>query len=369
MGKAYCLCGVALLLAAGCKAKTDDGDGIGTSKPPKIDSDRLKDQINDAVDMARNTEICPGYTVDELLKADSLSDECRDALLSFLPKPQNSFDGRLIVPGGARIVDGELRLLVQAADADGTAVSAADLGAGLEVSLEAGGELSTLDSDALSFTARGDLPADLLSIAVVNDYSASMLDGDLDDVEDVERALLRCLPPVHETEVIRFSEEVTKVLAFSSDRDAIDGALARDDDFERGTTALLDGLGTGLEDLRGRERPVRVVILATDGRENASTMFDKPEVLAALDEPDTFIVTLAGLLADLDTVRELSMGNGVYFYTREFADLAESVDPFCDSLAELTELRIKLPDGDAPTKVRLAHADLDLTLDVSVNAD
>jgi hypothetical protein len=160
---------------------------------------------------------------------------------------------------------------------------------------------------------------------------------------------------------------VSKVLEFSSDRDAIDAALARDDDFERGTTALFDGLGAGLDDLAARERPVRVVILATDGRENASTMFEKADVLAALAEPNTFIVVLGGLLADVSTMKELASKAGVYFYTREFSGLAASVEPFCDSLAALTELRVPLPEGAAgAVKVKLAHAELGVELELDV---
>lgn len=369
MGKA-CSWVAALLLVAGCQLKPNgDGDGgSGKGSPPKvdIDTDKLKDQIGDAVDMARNLEICPGYELDELLEADSLSDECRDKLLSFLPKPQNSFDGRLIAPGGARVVDGKLHVLLLAADDDGAALAGVDISGGVKASFEIDGEVSAVAEVEHAFRGQAALPADLLSIAVVNDYSASMLDGDLDDVADVEQALFTCLPKVHETEVIRFSEQVSKVLEFSADRAAIDAALARDDDFERGTTALLDGLGTGLDDLRSRERPVRVVVLATDGRENASTMFEKPEVLAALAQPDTFIVVLAGLLADVPAVKELAKHDGVYFYAREFADLAESVEPFCEALSELTELRVPLPAGPLPDKVLLEHAELGAKLELAI---
>ncbi|HMI93052.1 MAG TPA: hypothetical protein VK509_16895, partial [Polyangiales bacterium] len=126
----------ALLLAAGCQVKTSDVGDADPKSPPKIDPGKIKGQVDDVVDMARNVEICPGYTVDELLEADSLSQQCRDALLSFLPKPQNSFTGRLLAPGGAHVVDGELRVLLQAADADGAAVTSVDLRAGLELRLE-----------------------------------------------------------------------------------------------------------------------------------------------------------------------------------------------------------------------------------------
>jgi hypothetical protein len=370
MGKLLGYWGAALLFAAGCQVKTSEVGDADPKSPPKIDPDKLKDQVDDVVDMARDVEICPGYTVEELLAADSLSQQCRDALLSFLPKPQNSFTGRLIAPGGARLVDGELRVLVQGADADGAAMTAADLRAGLQLQLELSSGASVVPSDRLSiFFGAADLDPDLLSIAVVNDYSASMLDGDLDDVEDVERSFMRCLPPVHETEVLRFSETVSKVLAFSSEPAAIDAALERDDDFERGTTALFDGLGSGLEDLSGRDRPVHLVILATDGRENASTTFDKAQVLVELAESNTFIVVLGGLLADVGTMKELTAGSGVYFYTREFSALATAVEPFCDSLSQLTELRIPIDEADVPTKVMLSHADLDAQLELDVTVE
>lgn len=359
----------ALCLLIGCKVgTTDDGDDDSSSGNGgrTIDTDKLKDQVHDAVDNARDVEICPGQTLEELLEADSLSDECREALLSFLPKPQTSFEQRLLAPGGARVADGELHVLLQAADADGAAVSAADLSAGLEVRLTVDGEEQVLASDAFTFASAADLASDLLSVSVINDYSASMLDGDLRDVEQVERALFDCMPPVHETEVIRFSEQVEQALDFSDDRSAIDGALARDDDFERGTTALFDGLGTGLDHLSARERPVHLVILATDGQENSSQTFTKPEVLDALAEPSTFIVVLGGLLADVDLIKELAKHAGVYVYAREFSDLAEGVDPYCKSLSELTELRIPLPEGASVSQLHLVHADLDLDLQLSV---
>ena len=359
---------MAVLLAVGCNVQVqdDDDDSVpGGNHGPKLDTDELEDQVKETVDDIKDTEICPGYTVSELLKADSLSDECRDAVLSFLPDPETTFEGRLIAPGGARVVDGELHVLLQGADEDGNAVTAADLMAGLSISVTVNGEAQVIDSDSVTFTIGTELPTDLLSIAVVNDYSASMLDGDLEDVEEVERNLFSCLPAIHETEVFRFSETVDRVLEFSIDADEIDDALARDDAFMRGTTALLDGLGLGLHDLSTRERPVHLVILATDGRENASTMFEKPEVLAALDQPNTFIVVLGALLADVDMVRELAKSHGVFFYTREFKSLAASVQPFCASLSELTELRIPL-DGATPDSVHLAHADVELDLELEV---
>ena len=350
----------AVVLIASCKVTTGD-DVPGPSGPDIDDLDDVQDRLRDAAAQLDDLEICPGYTVDELLEANALSRECRDALLSFLPEPQTTFEARLLAPGGARWTDGELRVLLQGADAGGAAFSA-DALAAIEVRVMVGGELRLLADGEYTFSAAADLPTDLLSLAVVNDYSASMLEGDLRDVEDVELALFDCLPPVHETEVIRFSTEVETLLPFSSDADAIDGALAFDDGFERNTTALLDALGTAAGDLGTRARPVRILVLSTDGRENASQSFMQAQVLAALDEGDVFVVALGALLADVDFMRELADGRGVFFYTREFSALQSAAMPYLDSLKELVELRI--PSGEQPTSVRLALGELELTLAV-----
>lgn len=359
MRSCLALC-VAVALIASCKVKTDD-DMPGPSVPDLDDLDDVQDRLRDAATNLDDLEICPGYTVDELLQANSLSPQCRDALLSFLPEPQTTFEERLVAPGGARWADGELHVLLQGADGSGAAL-AADALAAIEVHVTVGGQENLLAEGEYTFAASAELPSDLLSIAVVNDYSASMLEGDLRDVEDVERLLFECMPPVHETEVIRFSTEVENVLPFSSDRDAIDGALAFDDGFERNTTALLDALGTAASDLGMRPRPVRLVVLSTDGRENASQAFDQMQVLAALDDGSVFVVALGALLADVDYLRELTDGRGVFFYTREFSALQSAAMPYLDSLKELVELHV--PSEEPPSRVRLTLGELELDLSV-----
>jgi hypothetical protein len=351
------LCGS---LASACKIASNDSHALA-----KVDTTQVRDQIDNTVDQARNVEICPGYTVEQLLQADSLSSECRQALLSFLPMPENSFKSRLVSPGGAHLQGGQVRALLQAADGQGHALAASAL-AQLEVRVVEDGVERALTSDDYTWALPEDLPQDLLSIAVVNDYSASMTEGDLDDVASVERGLFDCLPKIHETEVIRFSTEVSHVLPFTSDAVALDLALARDDKFERKTTALFDALGTALDDLDASPRPVHVVVLATDGRENASTMVMKPQVFAALSDPKNFIVVFGALLADVDLMRELAAKSGVFFYTREFQSILASVQPYCESLAGLSELRIPVSGDIPPEAVRLHHPDLKLDLRLEI---
>lgn len=351
-----------LLVLAGCKLQTtDDGDG-GTRS---IDFGSLEDAAQQAIDDIANFEICPGQTVEELLTANSLSDECREALLSYLPEPETSFEGALFAPSGARVVDGEVHVLLQGASTDGTALTAEALAA-LEVSINDANGMRVLDPSEYTVTLAVDLPADLASIAIVNDYSASMLERDIVDVSEVEAGVFECLPPVHESEVLRFSQAVETVLDFTTDTAALTDAVTYDASFDRGTTALLDALGTAAGDLATRTRPVRLLVLSTDGGENASTTFDEAEVLAALDEADVFVVALGALLADVDFMRRLTDGRGVFIYTREFSALQSAARPYLDSLKNLVELRVA-PLDPPPSEIAITAANLELHLTVAAN--
>lgn len=355
LGAIACCVAIAWLMT-GCKLKADDGLDLNSRE----DIDEKIEEAKRAVD---ETEICPGYTVAELLMADSLSDECRDALLSFLPQPQNDFKGRLVAPGAARVEGDAVQVLLQGADAAGAALTAADFEANLEVTAIFGTEERVLAEGEFELVTTADLSTDLLSISVVNDFSASMLDGDLDDVEALEHDLFECLPAVHETQVLRFSETVQTALDFSTDRGEILAALAPDPEFERSSTALFDAAGEAANALGGRDRPVRIMVISTDGRENASMEFMEAELLAALDDNTVFVVVFGALLADVSQLRKLAQGRGVYFYTREFRSLAAAARPFCEALSELVELRIpQAAAGASSLRVRSGELELRLTL-------
>jgi von Willebrand factor type A domain len=358
--RALGLCGLCLLVAAGCKLKAEDS-GVDLGDTSKKDID---DAIEEAKKASQEIEICPGFTLAELLMADALSEECREELLSFLPQPQNDFKGRLIAPGGARVdASGEVRVLLQGADAQGAALAEGDLVDELQLRVVgADGEVA-LDADDFEITATTELDADLMSISVVNDYSASMFERDLDDVEALERDLFECLPAVHETQVLRFSETVQTAIDFSTDRTAVLAALGPDPDFDRSSTALFDATGQAAEALGARERPVKLVIISTDGRENASKDFMEAQLLAALDDNDVFVVVFGALLADVPQLRKLAQGRGVYFYTREFKSLAAAAEPFCDSLTGLIEVRIPEAAADAEAVV-LKSGELELRLEL-----
>ena len=350
-GVAVALAGLVLWGVSGCKVEAGEGDGDSDFSLEEIDTGDLQDTAQQVADEVADIEICPGYTVEELFEADSLSEECREALLSFLPEDQNDFESRIVAPGGLRVVDGEVRALLQAADAEGNALHA-DAFAGLQVEVTVEGTARVLAEGEFSLAVSADLPEALLAVSVVNDYSSSMFDRDIRDVAEVEGEIFECLPPVYEAEVVRFSELVETHQEFTAELAALLDAVAYDEGFDRGTTALLDGIGVATASLGAHPAPVKVLVLSTDGGENASTMFSEPEVFGALDEAGVFVVVMGALLADVDFMRDLARDRGVYFYTREFSALQDAASPYLDSLKSLVELRI--PDLDPPpASVRL----------------
>lgn len=347
--------GLSLGLSA-CNIKVDDDAGNG----PNIDIDDIENAARDAASQLDDLEICDGYTLPELLRANSLSAECRQELLSFLPDPEATFESQLLSPGGLREGEGDVRFLLQGVDVEGAAIGA-DALANATVSVKVDGELRVLEASEYTIVLGADLPSDLLSVSVVNDYSASMFDRDLRDVAGVEQTLFTLLPAIDETEVLRFSTEVETLLPFSTDGDALDDALAFDADYDRNTTALIDALGTSADHLEDRERPVKILILSSDGGENASTMYQKPAVLAALDDQRVFVIALGALLADVPFLRELTRGRGVFVYTREFSALQGAVMPYLESLKELIEVRIAELDPP-PSEVRVELDGMELVL-------
>ena len=69
--------------------------------------------------------------------------------------------------------------------------------------------------------------------------------------------------------MIRFSTELETLLELGTHAKALESALAYDAEYDRNTTALIDGL-----------------------EENASTLFEEADVLAQLDEERVFVIAL-----------------------------------------------------------------------------
>jgi hypothetical protein len=330
-----CVSAFSALLAA-CSfdagAKVDDLDDV---------VDETLDEIPDDIDL--DVKVCGDQTLGDLFSGDSISDECRDKVESFLPEAQSSFESRVVVLGQTQADTGERTLFVIGADAEGGALFTTAPEA--RVSVELAGEVTVIaDAD---LTVELPLDGDLLSLSVVNDYSASMRDDDLDVVSEIETDLFSLMPPIYEGEVHQFSDMVHTRHAFSEDKDALLASVAIDGSYERGSTALYDGMGAALATLTGRERPLRVLLVSTDGAENASMTFTEDQLLASIDGEKVVVIMLGALFADVKTLKRLSGDRGIFFYTRGYGRLKSAVQGLIDSLTHVAAVHLPASAADA----------------------
>jgi hypothetical protein len=319
----------------------------------------LEESLQDALDDLEGIAVCGDMTLQELMTADEISDSCRDALESLLPPPEHNFDARLVALGSDVTDDGARRFYVHGAT-HGGAVLTADALAAAEVQVVVEGETTTLQPG--DFSIRRVDAGDVIALSLVNDYSGSMLDGDLDAVALIHRDMFTYLPPVHETAVVQFSDEVDVRQPYTSDAGALLAAVERDDGYTRGSTALYDGMSIGLDGLVVRDRPIKILMVSTDGAENASTQSTKPELLSTIERHGVIVVMLGALLADVPEMRDLAGLRGVLFYTRYYSELREQMRAYLESLGEIVEVELDPAYGDA-SSVTLAVDGISTTWD------
>jgi hypothetical protein len=304
-----------------------------------IESDTGLDDLEDDIeDLADNVVVCDGMTLSELSRANDVSDGCRADLEGLLPRAQNNFETRLAVIGsGVDTQTGKLQLYVQGASMNGAALDA-EAFADARVSV-------TIDGDVTSnveFSVRvlAELDPALMSIGFVNDYSTSMRSADLDIVGTIFSDIINVLPAVYEGEVTYFSEEVLVKQPFTTDESELLDAVARDAAFDRQTTALYDGIGTALDSLITRERPIRLLIVSTDGLENASMNYEKAALIDTITDNHVAVLMLGALFADVSEMRQLAGPLGFFFYTPTYDRLRSAVSEYVASLGEIVAIEL-----------------------------
>ncbi len=304
----------------------------------------------DEDDIDEFLEACGGMTLEELMTANSISDECRDALNNLLPNDEDNLAGNLVAAGSGE-VGGNRVLLIVGADSSGEPVDLASA----DVVVEADGEVVPESGYTIELAA--DLDGTIVSSACALDYSASMYDGDINDAIEVFDALFS-IPVGLEADYRIFSDEVLLKTDFTADNAALLNALERDNAFERASTALFDAMGDGIFAAGERNGLVKLLVVATDGGENSSQTFtNESQLFEMASENNVHIVVAGSLLSDLAFMkRAASETDGFYFYSKAFGSLKSLVQGLIDALAEMGAIVITDPD----------YIDADL-YDVTVN--
>jgi Ca-activated chloride channel family protein len=170
--------------------------------------------------------------------------------------------------------------------------------------------------------ARPPLPP-ATAVVLVLDCSGSMAGGKFQGAQAAARSFVRLAPPGYSFAVVRFDTTTEVRCALTDDRaqaiDAIDKLRVG------GNTALQDGIGVGLELLRGRTGR-RLVLTLTDGEENASTRWTAGSgKKRLLDEAnaDGTTISIIGLGTDVQTsyLQEFQKTGGFYLFSPSEAEL------------------------------------------------
>jgi hypothetical protein len=286
---------------------------------------KFGDNVRTAVNSVDTlTGPCGISDLQTLATRDSISEACKKAIMSYLPQPQNSLTDRLLSLG-AGIVDGELTLFCTGTGSLSSVFTGPAAVQGLF--RYDNGVKSIVDTTQYACKKIKDFKGTVVSLSAILDYSGSMSDADIDDGVEIFSDLfsVTALTNRFETDIILFSDSVLVRMDFSNNADTISKYIARYNGFGRKSTQLLDALGTGLTGLSRRTSPVRLVVVATDGKENASKIYKSRQDIYTLSRSNRIpVIILGSLFADLDFMKEVSRETGgAFIYSRTILELKQ----------------------------------------------
>jgi hypothetical protein len=283
-------------------------------------------------------------TAQEIAAIGNINDLPPECLAQF-PVPENSLLGRMFILGTqVDSASGALRIFVVGTDSDGNPLQLADFQTAT-VSIAG----SPVDPGLVSVepVADGD---DVLSLGFSTDYSTSISDAELNAITSVYSLILDKLSPpslplVMEGEVINFSNSVVVQQDWTEDAALLQAALQRDDSFIQENTALYDALGVSLQrdlalDYDGlveRCRPAHMLIVFTDGVENASVTYTKDTLLPIIDDSRVVMIMLGNLYADKNELIELAGDRGAFAYSYNLAYIQNVVQDWAGSLSHMVK--------------------------------
>jgi len=154
-----------------------------------------------------------------------------------------------------------------------------------------------------------------LALSHVMDYSGSMVraDGAIENMEEAANTLINGMQANDVADVIKYAAEIRFMLEdFTSNREALQAAIAEDPQFEGGT-AFYDATVAAIARLGPRDEDRRVVISLTDGRDTRSENNLDETIMEALGT-DIPVFTVGFGRVDVEELRALAEDTGGLFY-------------------------------------------------------
>lgn len=288
--------------------------------------------------------------IENLEDISDLPPECLD----LLPQPDNSILGRIFVLGTqVDALTGELRIYANGLDLDGNPLVLADF------------QTATVTVDdapvayAVEQVSAGDA---ILSLGFVTDHSRSITDAELVDIGNSYSLILNRMPQVFEGEVVNFSDTASLRQDWTEDLPTLLDAVQPDLSIPRNSTALYDALGVALQRDLGllddglveRCRPAHMLVVFTDGKENASISYTKATLLPIIEQSNTVMIMLGTLLSDVGTMQELAGDQGAYIYAYNIAGISTLIDSWSDSLSHMVKFTLDPATGFDTGTIKIA---------------
>ena len=330
------LAGTLALLLSACGG--GDGGNNGTASASKAECTLTQDQI----DVLTPDDVLPANC--DLLKVSPLVG--------------------LFILGTEIDAAGDLKLYVTGVKQNGTPMTLADFqGAAVTVGGDTVDRFDDWDVE--------DAGGDVLSLATHADYSASISTADLIGMGDLYDVVLNNARPGFEAETINFStdpgtrEPVIAVKPVPGDHwttNLPDLLAANDYDaaFPNESTPLYDAMGTGLMGPIGineiynpdaddlglveRNRPATLLMVQSDGVDNASLKLTEDDLVSLMDRCHTTAIMVGTFQLDPDidrifegrvTLERLAGTRGAFVNALNASFLEAAITPFAESLGNL----------------------------------
>jgi len=284
-------------------------------------------------DINEISDVCGTDDLEALKNQNTVNEECKNAIQDLLPQPENNISNRLFYLGQGT-VDNNVVLFCSGTDNINNLLTA-DAVSNTTVEEFRNQQKSQVDTSHYMIKKLADFSGIVISLSSIIDYSGSMSDQDIDDAIEIfsDLFMLSKITNKFETDIIIFSDTVKLAMDFTSDNDTINKYIARDNGFHRGSTQLFDAIGTGFTGLPARNSLIKILIVATDGMENASKIYQKEQLFNLSHTHNIPVVILGALFADLEFMRETAEETGgIYIYSKTILNLKNEFLKFGEML-------------------------------------
>jgi hypothetical protein len=299
---------------------------------------------------------------------DSLPKACDG--IGFFDVP--SIDGLFILGTEIDGATGELKLYVHGVKGNGSPMTLTDF---QQAAVTVGGFAVNRPAD----WDVAPVPAGVLSMGLLADYSTSITDVDLSALGGLYDTILNAAPTEFEAEIINFSTlNLAPSITIKPEpapywTEALPALLAATDvdpDQPRENTPLYDAMGTGLLGPIGvvdsdpgdglglveRGRPATLLIAQTDGKDTASLMMQIDDITSLIERCHTTVIMLGTLRSEVDAqvLDELAGTRGAAVNALNTNFLEEAIGPYAESLGNLVVFTLSPDTGFAGKTVEIS---------------